>query len=116
MRRRVLRALCVLAALAAALSSPAFAQAPPGTTGGLPDRFQIDTGAFFIDAETVLRYQGQDVDFERDLDLDGNAGTFWLDGTWRVARRHQLKLNYTRLSREGQGVTLERGFTWGGVV
>ncbi len=51
------------------LVSPALAQTPAGTWNDLPDRFQIDTGYFRIDAETVLRFNGGagtgDVDFER---------------------------------------------------
>jgi hypothetical protein len=37
-----------------------------------------------------------------------------VDGTWRVGRRHQLKLGFTRVSRERANRTLERDFTWGG--
>jgi len=37
-----------------------------------------------------------------------------VDGTWRVGRRHQLKLSFTRTSRERGNYTLQRDFTWGG--
>ena len=100
------------------LVSPAFAQSSPGTWNGLSDRFQIDTGYFRISANTVLRYSGDqgsgDIDLERDLGVDENADTLWLDATWRVGRRHKLKLAYTRLDRERNDVTLQRDFTWGG--
>jgi hypothetical protein len=104
---------------AALLASPAFAQSPPGTWNDLPDRFQIDTGYFRLSANTVLRYngpQGQsgEVDFEQDLGLDQKVNTFWVDATWRVGRRHQLKLGFTRVSRETPDYTLQREFTWGG--
>jgi hypothetical protein len=101
------------------LASPTFAQSSPSTWNSLPDRFQIDTGYFLLSADTVLRYNGPqsgsgEVDFEQDLGLDERVNTFWLDATWRVGRRHQLKLGFTRLSRERGGFTLQRDFTWGG--
>jgi len=101
--------------LAACLSvSPAFAQSSSGAWNGLSDRFQIDAGYFGLTAENVLNYKGGDVDFEKDLGLDKNVNTFWVDATWRVGRRHQLKLSYTRISRERADFTLERDFVWGG--
>ena len=85
---------------ASLLVSPAFAQSPSGTWNGLSDRFQIDTGYFRLSADTELRYNGGpgsgDISFENDLGVDKNVNTFWVDGTWRVGRRHQLKLSYTR--------------------
>ena len=99
--------------------SSAFAQTSPGTWNGLPDRFQIDTGYFRLTANTVLRYNGPaggsgEVDFEQDLGLDENVDTFWVDGTWRVGRRHQLKVGYTKVNRDRGDYTLQRTFTWGG--
>jgi hypothetical protein len=109
--------------VATTLVAPAaFAQDAPATTwNGLPDRFQVDTGYFRLSSDTVLRFEGPaggsgEVDFERDLGVDETANTFWVDGTWRVGRRHQLKLAVTRVSRERPGFTLERDFTWGGEV
>ncbi len=110
----------VLRAVIAAglLASPAFAQSSSGTWNGLSDRFQIDSGYFRISASTVLRYNGPqgsgDVDFEKDLGVNQDVNTFWLDATWRVGRRHQLKLGYTRLVRDRADYTLQRDFTWGG--
>jgi hypothetical protein len=107
---------CVLAA--SLLAPPAFGQSSSGTWNDLPDRFQIDTGYFRISANTVLRYNGPagsgDVDFEKDLGVDQNADTFWLDATWRIGRRHGLKLGYTKLDRDRRDHTLQRDFTWGG--
>ena len=106
--------------LAAALLGPcAFAQSSPGTWNGLPDRFQIDTGYFRLNANTQLRYNGPQggsgtIDFEQDLGLPQTVNTFWVDGRWRVGRRHQLQLGFTRLSRDRSSQTLQRDFTWGG--
>jgi hypothetical protein len=100
------------------LASPALAQSSSGSWNGLSDRFQIDTGYFRITADTVLRYNGGrgsgDIDFEKDLGVNPNVNTFWVDATWRAGRRHQLKLGYTRLNRDRADYTLGRDFTWGG--
>jgi len=113
-----MRAVFSGALAAALLVSPAFAQSSSGTWNGLSDRFQIDTGYFRLTADTQLRYNGApgsgDISFEDDLGVDKNVNTFWVDGTWRVGRRHQLKLGYTRLSRDRADFALERDFTWGG--
>jgi hypothetical protein len=103
---------------ASLLASPTFAQSSSGAWNGLSDRFQIDTGYFRLTADTQLRYNGAagsgDISFEDDLGIDKNVNTFWVDSTWRVGRRHQLKLGYTRLNRDRSDFTLERDFTWGG--
>jgi predicted porin len=102
------------------LASPAFAQSSSGAWNGLSDRFQIDTGYFRITADTVLRYNGPqgsgDVSLEDDLGVGQNANTFWVDATWRVGRRHQLKLAYTRFTRDRADYTLQRDLTWGGEI
>ena len=102
---------------ASLLVSPAFAQSS-GAWNGLSDRFQIDTGYFRISADTVLRYNGPqgagDVNLEKDLGLSKDANTFWVDATCGVGRRHQLKLAYTRFTRDRADYTLQRDFTWGG--
>lgn len=110
----------ILTALAAGLlGAPAYAQSTAGTWNDLPDRFQLDAGYFRIDASSVLRYDSPrggagEVDFEQDLGLEPTASTFWVDGTWRVGRRHQLKLAFTQLDRERSGNTLQRDIVWGG--
>jgi hypothetical protein len=77
--------------LMAALSAPfAFAQSPPATWNGLPDRFQIDTGYFGLTTDTVLRYNGPqggsgEVNLEEDLGLADRVDTFWVEQV-RAAR------------------------------
>jgi hypothetical protein len=104
---------------ACVLAGPALAQSPSGTWNDVPDRFQIDAGYFGIEANTVLRYnagsgRNGEVDFENDLGVSPDADTFWVDGTWRVGRRHQLKLAFTKLSRDRDDFALQRDFEWGG--
>jgi hypothetical protein len=111
--------MAVAVAGAVVLATPSFAQSTSGTWSDLPDRFQIDAGYFNLESDTVLRLEGVpggsgEVDFERDLGIDQKVDTFWLDGTWRVGRRHQLKLSFTRMSRDRRDHTLTRDFVWGG--
>ena len=99
------------------LGTSAYAQT--ATWNGLSDHLQLDAGYFRLDANTKLRYNGPaggsgEVDFEQDLGLPGAVNTFWVDGTWRVGRRHQVKLGFTHVSRERNEYTLQRDFTWGG--
>ncbi len=113
-----MRASLIAAALALAATT-ASAQSTTETWNGLPDRFQIDTGYFELKADTLLRYNGPaggsgEVNFEKDLGLDKTVNTFWIDGTWRLGRRHQIKLSFTRVQRDRANHTLQRDFTWGG--
>jgi len=101
------------------LTSPAMAQSSYGTWNDLPDRFQIDTGYFRLSPTTRLRFNsgagpGGEIELERDLGFDDAANTFWVDGTWRLGRRHQIKLAYTKLTREALDYEIQRDFTWGG--
>ena len=114
-----MRSVLAAALGAAMLVSPAWGQDSSGTWNGLPDRFQIDTGYFHIDSTAVLRFQGGpavggDVSFEDDLGVDPTANTFWVEATWRLGRRHQVKLGYTKYDRSGNDHTLQRDFVWGG--
>ena len=102
----------VLAAIL--LASPASAQSASGAWNGLPDRFRIDAGYFGLTAEQVLTFDGGNVDFQKDVGVNKNVNTFWVDGTWRVGRRHQLELAYTRTSQSRGDYTLTHDFVWGG--
>jgi len=112
------RAVLGAALASVAIAVPAFAESPTSAWNGLPDRFQVDTGYFHLSTDTTLRYLGGagsgDVNLENDLGVPGSVDTFWIDGAWRVGRRHQLKLGYTRLSRDRRGFDIHRDFTWGG--
>jgi hypothetical protein len=110
---RLLSGFLLLAAIAVA--TPAYTQS--STWNGIPGRFQIDAGYFLINAENKLTLDGGErVDFEKQLGLNDTASTFWLDGTWHLGRRHQIKLDYTRLSRDRANYSLAQQFTWGGIV
>jgi hypothetical protein len=101
------------------LAASGSAETAATSWNGLPDRFQIDTGYFRLRSDTVLRLNGEqdasgDVNLEDDLGVNDQVDTFWVDATWRVGRRHQLKLGFTRFSRERANFELQRDFVWGG--
>jgi hypothetical protein len=110
--------IAALGLVAGLMVTPLYAQSSSSAWNGLSDRFQIDTGYFHLDSDTTLRFNGGqgsgDVNFEKDLGVPGTVDTFWIDGTWRLGRRHQLKLGYTRLNRDRAGFEIQRDFTWGG--
>jgi hypothetical protein len=104
-------------------AQPAPAPAQPGpapaTLSAFSGRFQIDTGYFGLTADDLLRYKGPqggsgEVSLENDLGLNDHVATFWVDATWRVGRRHTLKLGFTRFNRDRADYALQRDFTWGG--
>jgi hypothetical protein len=110
-----MRAVIGGALAAGLLVSPALAQ----SSSDLPDRFRVDTGYFRLNADTTLRYNGSqgssgDISFEDDLGEDKQVDTFWVDASWRLGRRHELKLSFTKVNRDRADYTLQREFTWGG--
>jgi hypothetical protein len=115
----VVRRAAAPAALAALLLAVPAAAQTASTYTDLPQGFRLDIGGFRIASETRLKYDlsgdGGTIDFENETALPDNATTLWLDGTFRVGRRHQLSLNYTKSNREG-GRTLEREIHWGDQV
>jgi hypothetical protein len=100
-------------------ASAAAAETAATRWNGLPDRFQVDTGYFGLTSDTILRLNGEqgasgDVSLEDDLGIDDKVDTFWVDATWRVGRRHQLKLGFTRFNRDRGDYELQRDIVWGG--
>jgi hypothetical protein len=59
---------------------------------------------------------GATVNFERDLNLPATAQRGFVEGSWRLARRHQLSLSYSRLNRDGNAVALTSDLDLGGSV
>lgn len=101
----------------ALVATPAIAQSS-GSYNDVPDRFRIEVGGFRIGSDTQFRLNdgtggGTDVDFEKDLSLDDTSTRFYVEGYWRVARRHQVSLSWFHLSRQGPGRTLSRDVVWG---
>jgi len=87
----------------------------------VPDRFQIDAGGFnmFVSTNMVfnsLSLGGTTVNFEKDLNLPDTAQRGFVEGYWRLARRHQISVSYSRLNRTGSSVSLMHDINWGGNV
>lgn len=84
----------------------------------VPDRFRMEVGGFRVDADMKLTLNrngvSSTVDFESDLALDANSKRAYLEGYWRVGRKHLLSISYQRLHRQTDSVTLERTIEWGG--
>jgi hypothetical protein len=104
----------VLLALAGAAAVSAQSS---GSYTDVPDRFRLEVGGFRVGADTKLtlnrRGESDTVDFESDLDLEDSGTRAFVEGYWRVGRRHLLSLSYQRFKREGDGKTLERTIEWG---
>ena len=111
------KALSVLLVLAAAAAAPVHAQTTTPVTD-LPDRFQIDGGAFRLGSDTQLTFSrddvpGTEIDFEETLDLPSAANSIWLNGYWRVGRRHTVNLSFANNNRDGDPITGGRDIQWG---
>src|SRR6186997_68226 len=87
-------------------------------TTDVPDRFRLEVGGFRINADSkfTLNRSGvsETVDFENDLGLNANSYRAYVEGYWRVGRRHLVSLAYQRLNRETDDKTLSRTISWGG--
>ena len=123
------RILAAAGVIIVAVAAPALAQAPADTKAAqassttktswsdLPDRFQVDAGFFYVNLATKLTFQGtigpaDEVSFEKDLGVSDVASTYWLDTTLRLGRRHQFKLSYVSVTRDGDPRILTRDFIW----
>lgn len=87
----------------------------------VPDHYRIELGGFRLGSDTNLRLNngtggGSDVDFEEGLAVPKNSTRLYVEGYWRIARRHQVSLGWFRNNREGPGKTLSRDVTWGDQV
>jgi hypothetical protein len=110
-----------LAASTLLLVSAAPLRAQSATATDVPDRFVVEAGGYnmFVSTDLTLnsaRLGGSTVSLENDLNLPGTVRRGYVEGFWRIARRHQVSLNYGRLNRDGGGISLGRAINWGGVV
>jgi hypothetical protein len=121
MHRAFLNHLLGTLVVVSLMTAPAWAQSSASTWNDLPDRFEFTAGGYRIATNTSLTLGavgggGTPVDFEKDLNLPSISSTLWLETSWRIARRHQVKLDYTGLIRTGDPVALSRDITFGGQV
>jgi hypothetical protein len=102
-----------IATVCALLLAPSLAAAEAGDP--LSDRFSLSLGTFLLDTSTTLRVdgtggrRGTEIDAERDLGLH-NSDSFRVDGYWRFAERHKVRLLYFDNSRHDSR-TIDRDIT-----
>lgn len=86
----------------------------------LTDPFNLAIGTFILNTDTEVRLDGESgqgtiVDWERTLGDDGDQTRFRIDGFWRFADRHKVRLlwfnNSTSKTR-----TLDEEIDWGDVT
>jgi len=109
-----------IAVLALALLVPAGTALAQETDTDVPQKFWFEMGGFRVSSSTNLRLNGSapgdDVNFERDLDLPNTTTQGYLEAFWRIGRRHQVSLNFTRVRRDGGSVAIQEDIEWGDVV
>jgi hypothetical protein len=107
----------LLVALASFVLLPAAPVAAQETDTDVPQTFWFEIGGFRVSTQTELRLNGgtpgDEVDFERDLNLPGNTTQAYMEGFWRLGRRHQVSANWTRIRRDGGRITLDDEIEWG---
>ncbi len=114
MKHRHVRGICaIVAATALPLSTDlAFAD----DRGPLDQDFQLSLGMFFLDFDSSVRLDGQggrgtDIDWESEFDLPDHD-RFRVDGFWRFAKRHKVRLMYFENNRSATR-TLTRDIDFG---
>ncbi len=103
---------CVVAVAAVLVATPALAQ-------DRWPRFEVRGGGLVAAFDTTVRLDnpfgasGTSIDFEDDLGLDGRSATWFVQGTWRLGRRHQLSVSYQDFRRELSRTILDREISFG---
>lgn len=88
-----------------------------GDRGPIDQDFQLSLGGFFMQTDTRLRLDGEtiqtgtEVDWESEFGLD-DKNRFRVDGFWRFAEHHKLRMMYFENNRSGTE-TLTRDITFG---
>jgi hypothetical protein len=109
-RLRCLRALPIALAVCAASGARADA---------LDDRFSLSLGTFVLTNSTTVRVdgngiQGTPINLEHELGFSEQT-SFRVDGYWRFAKRHKIRVMYFDESR-GSTSTLDRDIVFDGVT
>jgi hypothetical protein len=68
------------------------------------ERFKISAGAFYVVNNTNIKVtltdnSGTNIDFEKDLGINKEIGTFLANFQWQISRRSRLSLNYFNVNR-----------------
>jgi hypothetical protein len=115
-KARIHRSFAGAWAAALMVAAPAAAQ-PAARASDVPDRFRIEAGGFRIGSDTSLTFNTSGgsrppVSFEA-LNVPENVTRFYIEGFWRLGRRHQVSLSWYDNRRDGDPKTVERDFAWG---
>jgi hypothetical protein len=73
------------------------------------ERFKLTAGGFYVVNKTniqvgVTGMNGTDIDFEKDLGINREVGTFLADFQWRISRRSRITLNYYNIKRSSNHI------------
>lgn len=88
-----------------------------GDRGPIDQDFQLSLGGFFTQSDTELRLDGETVQTGTEVDWESEFGledknNFRIDGFWRFAEHHKLRLMYFENNRSASE-TLTRDITFG---
>ena len=103
--------IAVIGLLALAVSLPAGPALAQETDTDVPQTFWFEVGGFRAASSTNLRLNGSvpgdDLNLERDLSLPSTTTQAYLEGFWRLGRRHQVSVNWTRIKRDGERAAIQ---------
>lgn len=97
-----------------ALAAPCFARADP-----LNDTLALELGTFAVNTNTTVRLDGSSgrgtpVDLEHELGLQ-NTTSFRVDGYWRFAQHHKIRLMYFQEGKSAEKV-IDQEIVFGNVT
>jgi hypothetical protein len=100
------------------LAGPSCLAQTAGSFSDVPDHYRLEVGGFHFVSDTTLRLNdgaggGSDVNFEDGLAVPDTSTRFYVEGYWRVGRRHQLSLGWFGNHRESPTKSLSRDIVWG---
>jgi hypothetical protein len=88
------------------------------TAAWFVDRFKLGAGFFNATTTTEIAIGnnsgsiGSNIDFEKELGLQRNTGTFMANFQWRISRRWRMDVSYYQLNRSASA-TLQRTINFG---
>ncbi len=119
------RNLALVALLVVASATPALAQAVVSAADreairGVPDTWGVSVGSFWQAFDTKVQLNGetangQEINLEKDLNLNKNLTNGQLRAFWRFGDRHRLDVTWIPWNRDHTG-TIDKQIQWGDVI
>jgi hypothetical protein len=112
----------LLSLLASALLLSAVPAQAQWAETDVPQTFWFEIGGFRVASKTNLSLSGEiaepgdEIDFEKELDIPSTTTQGFIEFLWRPARRHQISLNWQRINREGNELTLDERLEWEDII